>query len=48
MTDWNSVYDMQKLILSGQNVEMPGSWKEDITAQELLSQGKIPKPTSMR
>lgn len=32
---------MQKLILSGQNVEMPGSWKEDITAQELLSQGKI-------
>lgn len=41
MTDWNSVYDMQKLILSGQNVEMPGSWKEDITAQELLSQGKI-------
>lgn len=41
MTDWNSVYDMRKVILSGQNVEMPGNWKEDISAKELLAQGKI-------
>lgn len=41
MTDWQSVYDWEKTIKSGQNVEMGGSWEFDVTTHELLSQGKI-------
>lgn len=26
MTDWNSVYDLEKVVKSGQNVVMPGDW----------------------
>ncbi len=41
MTDWDSVYDWEKTIKSGQNVEMDGKWVFDVTTEELLGQGKI-------
>lgn len=41
MTDWNSVYDWEKVIKSGQNLEMPGNWEFDVTTEDLLKQGKI-------
>lgn len=42
MTDWNSVYDLEKVVKSGQNVVMPGDWRyydKDIPA--LLREGKL-------
>lgn len=41
MTDWNSVYDMEKILHSGQNVEMPGNWKFKKTAKDLIKEGKV-------
>lgn len=41
ITDWDSVYDWEKTIKSGQNVEMDGKWIFDITTDELLRQGRI-------
>lgn len=42
MTDWNSVYDLEKVVKSGQNVVMPGDWKfYDVEIPELISQGKL-------
>ena len=32
MTDWHSVYDWKKIVLSGQNVEMPGDMQFDFPA----------------
>lgn len=41
MSDWRSVYDTEKMIRSGQNVEMPG--REELVGQirELLAEGRI-------
>ena len=41
MTDWTSVYDTEKLVKSGQNVEMPG--RRDVVPEvhELLRQGRL-------
>ncbi len=43
MTDWKSVYDWKKIVLSGQNVEMPGEEyfyvKESI--KDLLAKGEL-------
>lgn len=43
MTDWKSVYDVKKLILSGQNIEMPGTDWNVTTAQmyQLIANGEI-------
>lgn len=41
MTDWTSVYDTEKLIKSGQNVEMPGRKELIDEIKELMKQGKI-------
>lgn len=43
MTDWKSVYDWKKIVLSGQNVEMPGEEyfyvKESV--KDLLAKGEL-------
>lgn len=43
MTDWDSVYDWEKIIRSGQNIDMPG-WDRfymTVKPEELYEQGKI-------
>lgn len=41
MTDWNSVWDLEKTIKSGQNLEMPGSYDFGTSVMELYASGKI-------
>ena len=44
MTDWRSIYDWKKVVLSGQNVEMPGDPNEFYqinSASELLAAGEL-------
>lgn len=43
MTDWKSIYDWEKVITSGQNIEMPGTpqFYIDKTAGDLLAEGKV-------
>lgn len=41
MSDWNSVWDLEAMIHSGQNIEMPGNFDFGYTVQDLLEQGKI-------
>ncbi len=41
MSDWSSVYDMEKVVKSGQNVVMPGSAKLSRQLSTLLDEGKI-------
>ena len=44
MTDWRSVYDWEKIVLSGQNVEMPGTPNEFYhinRVRDLLKEGKL-------
>lgn len=41
MSDWNSVWDLEKVVKSGQNVEMPGSYDFGTSITELFNQGKI-------
>ncbi|MBR6655949.1 MAG: glycoside hydrolase family 3 C-terminal domain-containing protein [Alistipes sp.] len=44
MTDWRSVYDWKKIVLSGQNVEMPGTPNEYYhinQVRDLLKQGEL-------
>ncbi|MBE6194134.1 MAG: glycosyl hydrolase [Rikenellaceae bacterium] len=44
MTDWRSVFDWEKIVLSGQNVEMPGLANEPYhinSVRELLQNGKL-------
>lgn len=42
MTDWNSVYDLEKVVKSGQNVVMPGDWAYyDKQIPELIREGKL-------
>ena len=43
MTDWKSIYDWEKVIKSGQNIEMPGTpqFYIDKTAGDLLAEGKV-------
>ena len=41
MSDWNSVWDLEKVVKSGQNVEMPGSYDFGTSIVELFNQGKI-------
>jgi len=40
MTDWHSVWDGEKVIISGQDLEMPEA-KAILNAKELLQEGKI-------
>lgn len=40
MTDWHSVWDGEKVILSGQDLEMPEA-KAILNAKELIKEGKI-------
>ena len=44
MTDWRSIYDWKKVVLSGQNVEMPGTPNEFYhinSVRELLKSGEL-------
>lgn len=41
MSDWSSVYDMKKVVKSGQNVVMPGSSKLSRQLSDLLKKGEI-------
>ncbi|MBE6197535.1 MAG: glycosyl hydrolase [Rikenellaceae bacterium] len=44
MTDWRSVYDWKKIVLSGQNVEMPGQVNEFYhinQVRDLLKKGEL-------
>lgn len=41
MSDWRSVYDLEKTVKSGQNTIMPGSKKERDEIARLLSEGKV-------
>ena len=41
MSDWNSVWDLEKIIKSGQNLEMPGRYKFDTSVEELIEKGSI-------
>ncbi|MDD2611201.1 MAG: glycoside hydrolase family 3 N-terminal domain-containing protein [Bacteroidales bacterium] len=41
MSDWNSVWDLEKTIKSGQNVEMPGSYDFKTTVLQLVKEGKV-------
>lgn len=41
MSDWSSVYDTEKVIRSGQNVEMPGRRELFREVRELLAAGRI-------
>ena len=44
MTDWRSIYDWKKLVLSGQNVEMPGTPNEHYhinSVRGLLQSGEL-------
>ncbi len=44
MTDWQSIYDWKKVVLSGQNVEMPGAPNEFYhinSVRELLKSGEL-------
>lgn len=41
MTDWNSVWDAEKVIKSGQDLEMPGKKNIETDAKRLLDEGKV-------
>lgn len=41
MTDWNSVWDLEKVVKSGQNLEMPGTYKFGADIMDLYKEGKI-------
>lgn len=41
MTDWNAVQDLEKVIKSGQNLEMPGTWDLGMTIKDLVNEGKV-------
>ena len=44
MTDWRSIYDWKKLVLSGQNVEMPGTPNEFYhinNIRDLMAKGEL-------
>lgn len=41
MSDWSSVYDMEKVVRSGQNVVMPGSSRQVRDLERLVKEGKI-------
>lgn len=41
MSDWKSVYDIEKVVKSGQNVEMPGRSVTDREIRDLLDKGII-------
>lgn len=41
VSDWNSVYDTRKMVLSGQNTEMPGRQTTEDEIRLLLQSGKI-------
>ena len=41
MSDWNSVTDLEKVIKSGQNVEMPGDRDLGTTVLALVKEGKV-------
>lgn len=41
MSDWKSVYDTEKVVLSGQNVEMPGRPEVFGDIRRLLAEGRI-------
>jgi beta-glucosidase len=41
MTDWNSVWDTQKIVTSGQDLEMPGLKNIANEGQRMLTEGKI-------
>lgn len=41
MTDWWSVWDAEKIIKSGQDLEMPGAQYIQKDAQKLLNEGKV-------
>ena len=44
MTDWRSVFDWKKIVLSGQNVEMPGNLNDHYyinTLRDLLKKGEL-------
>lgn len=41
MSDWNSVWDLEKVIKSGQNLEMPGSYNFGMSVLDLYNEKKI-------
>lgn len=41
MSDWNSVWDLEKVIKSGQNLEMPGSYDFGESIEDLMAEAKI-------
>lgn len=41
MSDWNSVWDLEKVIKSGQNLEMPGSYNFGVSVLDLYHEKKI-------
>lgn len=41
MSDWNSVWDLEKVIKSGQNLEMPGMYKFGESVLDLYKEQKI-------
>ncbi len=41
MSDWESVWDLEKVIKSGQNLEMPGSYDFGVTVLDLIKQKKV-------
>lgn len=41
MSDWNSVWNLEEMIHSGQNLEMPGNFDFGYTVRDLLESGRI-------
>ncbi|MGM9788663.1 MAG: beta-glucosidase [Candidatus Cryptobacteroides sp.] len=41
MSDWNSIWDLEEMIHSGQNIEMPGNFDFGYSVKDLLDAGKI-------
>lgn len=41
MSDWESIWDLERMVHSGQNIEMPGDWDFGTGVQELFDEGKI-------
>lgn len=41
MSDWNSVWDLRKVVKSGLNLEMPGTYDFGITLYDLYKNGEI-------
>lgn len=41
MSDWSSVYDMEKVVRSGQNMVMPGSSRQARDLERLVKEGKV-------